>query len=70
MRCGLAGKPCEKAVFELWRSGADGAAVVSVRNFPENCVGGIGMDLTGVPDRNVAIDLTVNEQDWNSGGCD
>ena len=57
-------------MFELCRSGADGAAVVSVRNFPENCVGGIGMDLKGVPDRNVVIDLTVNEQDGNSGGCD
>lgn len=57
-------------MFELLRSGADGAAVVSVRNFPENCVGSIGMDLTGVPNRNVAIDLTVNEQDWNRGGCD
>jgi len=58
-------EPSENALFEFLRRSADCAAVIGVRDFPENCVGITEVDLTGVANRDVAIDLTVNEEDWN-----
>jgi hypothetical protein len=59
-------EPCEDAVFEfLWRC-ADGSAVIGVWDFPQHCVAIAGLDAVRVAERNVAIDLTVNQKDWDS----
>jgi hypothetical protein len=44
--------------------------VVGVRNFPENSVVVTVMDLPGMTNRNVAIDLAMNEEDGNARGGD
>ena len=63
-------EPCEDAVFEfLWRC-ADGSAVIGVWDFPQHCVAIAGLDAVRVAERNVAIDLTVNQKDWDSRGRD
>ena len=59
-------EPFEEALFEFLWSRADRAAMVGVRNFPGNSVEVTVVDLTGVTNRNVAIDLTVNEEDGNA----
>lgn len=40
----------------MLRSGADGAAVIGVGNFPENSVGIAGVDAEGMAQRNVAVE--------------
>ncbi len=57
-------------MFKFLWGGADGSAVIGVGNFPENGVGIAGVDATRVTERNIAVDLTVNEENWNSGGRD
>ena len=63
-------KPFEQALLEFLWSGADGAAMVGVGNFPENDAGINVMDLTGVTNWNIAINLTMNEEDWHTGRGD
>lgn len=64
-------KPFEHALLEFLWSYTNGAAMVGVGNFPENDAGISVMDLAGVTNWNVAIDLPVNEEDWHTrdGDC-
>src|SRR5208337_1563297 len=66
--CGVLGEPTEQALFELVRIGADGAAVICARDLPENCLGIAGVDETRVTQRNIAIDVSVDGQNWDSRG--
>src|SRR5208337_3453610 len=68
--CGVLGEPTEQALFELVRIGADGAAVICARDLPENCLGIAGVDETRVTQRNIAIDVSVDGQNWDSRGGD
>jgi hypothetical protein len=52
------------------RSGVDGAAVIGVGNFPENSVAIEGVDPARVANWDVAVDLAVDEKNWNSRDCD
>jgi hypothetical protein len=64
------GEPRQKALVELLGSCAYGSAVLGVGDFPENYVRIAGLDATGMARRNVAVDLAMNQKDWNSGSCD
>lgn len=46
----------------LW-SCADGAAVIGVGDFPEDCSWIAGVDAAGVAEWDVAVDLAVNKKD-------
>jgi hypothetical protein len=55
-------------VFEFFWGLADGAAVVGSGDFPElgagiGCVNGFG-----VTDGDIAVDLAVDQKNWNFGG--
>jgi len=50
--------------------GAYGSAVVGTGDFPELCVGSAGVNGFGVANGNVAVDLAVDEKNWNFGRCD
>ncbi len=62
-------EPCQDALFELLWSCADGAAVIGVGDSPENRIAIAGLDAAGVAWRNVAVDLTVNQKNWNLCLC-
>jgi len=57
-------------LFKFSWSCADGAAVIGVGDLPENRVRIAGVDLAGVAEGNVAVDLAVDEKNWNSRGGD
>lgn len=40
--------------------------MVGAGDFPELCVGGVGVDGFGVANGNVAVDLAVDQENWNS----
>lgn len=65
----LSGEPYEQASFEFLWSCADGSAVIGVGNFPEYCVAIAGLDAARVADGYVAVDLAMNQEDWDSRGC-
>lgn len=46
----------------MW-SCADGAAVIGVGDFPEDCSWIAGVDAAGVAEWDVAVDLAVNKKD-------
>lgn len=52
------------------RGGAYGSAVVGAGDFPELRVGSAGVNGFGVANGNVAVDLAVDEKNWNSCRCD
>ena len=59
-----------QAQFEFCWSSAYGSAVIGVGDFPENCVAIPGLNAAGMANRYVAVDLAVNQEDWNWRGCD
>lgn len=63
-------EPSENAPLKLLRVGADCAAVIGGRNFPELGTGSAGLNAAGVPDRNVTVELAVNEENRNCRGGD
>ena len=71
MRLGLLVlEPRQNAVLEFFRGDADGAAVVGGRDFPQDYVWGAGMDSFRVADGDVAVDLAVDQEDWDCRcGC-
>ena len=52
------------------RSGADRAAVVGGRDFPELGVGIMHVNQARVTDWDVAVDLAVNQKNRDCGDCD
>src|ERR1700722_12066517 len=64
-------EPREQAAAELFRGGANGAAVIRVVNLPENCPRVMDLNVTGVSEGDVAIDLAVDQKDRDSsrGDC-
>lgn len=58
-------KPCEQTKLEFFWGRADRAAVIGGGDFPELCSGRVDMDQARVPDGNVAVDLAVNQKNWN-----
>ena len=64
------GEPCEDTALEFSWSGAYGAAVVGVGDFPELGVGVSLADNLRVAHGNVAIDLAVNQENRDCRGCD
>jgi hypothetical protein len=57
----LLGEPTEETEFEFLGSGVEGAAVVGLGDFPQDCVWGAGVDALRVTDGDVAVDLAVNQ---------
>ena len=64
----MIGEPSQYALFELRFCSRDCAAVVGVRDFPHWCPGIVRLDLAGVPDWNVAVNLAMDQEDWDFGG--
>ena len=64
------GEPGLQAVLEFLWGCAYGSAVIGVRDFPEDHVAIAELDFKRVPRGNVAIDLAVNQEDWDSGSGD
>jgi hypothetical protein len=63
------GEPRQKALVELLWGCAYGSAVIGVGDFPENCVAISRFYSAGMANRYVAVDLTVNQEDWDLCGC-
>jgi len=63
-------EPGQRAAFEFLGGGAQGAAVVGVGDFPELGAGIAGVDDLRMTDWNVAVDLAVNQEHGDFGGCD
>jgi len=61
-------EPRQNAVLEFFRGGTDCAAMVGGRHFPQDCVWGVGMDSFRMANWDVAIDLAVDQEDWD-GRC-
>jgi hypothetical protein len=59
-------EPREQAAAELFRGGANGAAVIRVVNLPENYPRVTDLNVTGVSEGDVAIDLAVDQKDRDS----
>jgi hypothetical protein len=66
--CALArGEPVQKTLLEFLRGGAESAAVVGSGDFPELRVGGARVNKAGVAEGDVAVDLAVDEKNWDAG---
>ena len=52
-------------MFELFRACAEGAAVVGSWDFPQDCIWGVGVVSLRVADGDVAVDLAVDQEDWD-----
>ena len=63
-------EPVQQTVLKLLRGGADRAAMVRTRHFPENRSWIAFMDAARVTDRDIAVHVTVNQKNWNRAGCD
>lgn len=70
-RCVRRMEPREQATAELFRGGANSAAVIRVVNLPENYPRVTDLNVTGVAEGDVAIDLAVDQKDRDSsrGDC-
>lgn len=66
----MVGEPGDDALFEFFWRGADGAAVVGMGDFPEYCIWVVGVNFLRVADRNVAVDLAVDQKDGDLRSCD
>jgi hypothetical protein len=66
MSCG--GEPRLQALFEFFWGCAYGSTVIGVGDFPENYFGIAGLDALRMTWGDVAVDLAVDQKDWNSGG--
>ncbi len=53
-------EPCEQTVFEFFGGGAEGAAVVGGGDWPEFCVGGVGVDDLRMAKGDVAIHFAMD----------
>ena len=64
-------EPREHATAELFRGGANGAAVIRVVNLPESYPRVTDLNVSGVSEGDVAIDLAVDQKDRDSsrGDC-
>ena len=60
-------EPSQKAALEFFRGRAKGAAVVGGWDFPELSARIAGVDTAGMADGDVAVDLAVDEEDWDGG---
>ena len=58
-------EPAQYALLELLLGSGDCPAVVGVRDLPQWCPGIVRLDLAGVADWNVAINLAMDQEDWN-----
>jgi len=57
-------------VLEFFRGAADCAAMVGIGDFPQLRAWCCGVDEAGVTDGDVAVDLAVDQEDWNMcRGC-
>ena len=63
----MRGEPVKNPLFEFLRGGVVGGAVVGCGDFPELSIGGECLNSARVADWNVAVDIAVNEKDWNAG---
>ena len=63
-------EPREQAAAELFRGGANGAAVIRIVNLPENYPRVTDLNVTGVSEGDVAIDLAVDQKDRDSSRGD
>ena len=63
-------EPIENSPFKFLRRGADGAAVISVGDFPQDGLWIAAVDAAGMADGNVAVDLPVDQQDGDLSSCD
>ena len=63
-------EPIGEALLEFFGGDAEGAAMVGAGDFPELSLRVEGVDTAGVAKRYVAVDLAVDQQDWDVGcGC-
>ena len=65
----VCGEPRQHALFEFLWGGAYCSAVVGVGDFPQNYFWIAGLDLARVANGYVAVDLAVNQEDWDLCGC-
>ncbi len=54
-------------MLEFFGGGAECAAVVGGGDLPELGVGGVGVDEEGMAERNVAVELAVNQENRDRG---
>jgi hypothetical protein len=66
---GCGGEPGYETEFKISWSFAYRTAVAGCGDFPQGNVGIAGLDTMRVADRNVAVDLAVNQGNWNRGCC-
>jgi hypothetical protein len=57
----------DDTVLKFFWSGVECATVVGSGDFPELSVGGEGVNSARVADWNIAVDLAVDEKDWDAG---
>ena len=63
-------EPCEQVLLEFFWGFADGPTVIGCGYFPQDCFAIARLNLVGMTNRDVAVDLSVDQKDWDLRGGD
>lgn len=66
----MSSKPIQHLAKELFTSNRNSTAVIGTWHFPKDNLSIAKFDSSRVADRNIAVDLSVNQQDGNVGLSD